>query len=328
MSASGKAQHPPHGSQASPWLQSSERSNRSALRVMAWIATRLGRRVARWVLVPVTLYFLCFARGPRRQSARYLQRVLGRPPTLAERFGHFHAFASVALDRIWFARGQMQHFDLKVSGGPLVDDTLATGRGAFFLGAHLGSFEALHAIGATRPGMRVAHVMYPDNARMIHEVLAAIAPGFALGIIPIGRSGSTLQIRDWLDSGGLVGLMGDRWVGAGSAASGASAASGSAARSGFATIDFLGHPAKFIDGPLRLALLLRRRVLFMAGLYRGGNRYDLRFELLADFSDAPRDAAERERLLQQTLRAYVARLESLCAETPLNWFNFYDFWQE
>ncbi|MEO5733305.1 MAG: acyl-CoA synthetase [Rubrivivax sp.] len=336
MSAAGHSASPPR---ASPWLQSGERSNRTALRLMAWVATRLGRRVARLVLVPVTLYFLCFAPGPRRQSARYLQRVLGRPPTLAERFGHFHAFASVALDRIWFARGQLQHFEINVSGGPLVDDTLAAGRGAFFLGAHLGSFEALHAIGATRPGMRVAHVMYPDNARMIHEVLAAIAPGFALGIIPIGRSGSTLEIRDWLDGGGLVGLMGDRWVASASSVSvpaqslsgppvaATDAVEKTGARSGFVSIDFLGHPAPFIDGPLRLALLLRRRVLFMAGLYRGGNRYDLRFELLADFTNAPRDAAERERLLQQALRAYVSRLEALCTEAPLNWFNFYDFWK-
>ncbi len=307
---------------------------------MVWIATTLGRRAARGVLLPVTLYFLCFASAARRQSAQYLQRALGRPPTWRERFGHFHAFAAVALDRIWFARGQLQHFDLTVSGGPLVDDTLAAGRGAFFLGAHVGSFEALHAIGATRPGMRVAHVMYPDNARMIHDMLAAIAPGFRLGIIPIGHSGSTLQIRDWLDSGGLVGLMGDRWLESAAvepagkpkpkaeteAVATATSKGVSSHRSGFVTLDFLGRPARFIDGPLRLALLLRRRVIFMVGIYRGGNRYDLRFDQLADFSNVPSEPAERERLLQAALQSYVSRLEALCAEAPLNWFNFYDYW--
>ena len=304
------------------WLSTRERSNRLALQLMAWIAVGAGRRVARWLLHPITLYYLLFAPTPRRHSAHYLQRALGRTPTWRDLYRHEHAFASVVLDRVYFARGQMHRFDLKVSGGALVDDTLAGGRGAFFLGAHFGSFEALHAIGATRPGMRVAHVMYPDNARMIQATLQAIAPGFQMSIIPIGRSGSTLEIRDWLDGGGLVGLLGDRWM-----PSDAARAESRPGRDNFVTLPFLGQPARFIDGPLRLAQLLRRRVLFMAGVYLGGNRYDLRFELLADFSQPARSPQEREARLQAALQAYVARLEALCREAPDNWFNFYDFWK-
>jgi predicted LPLAT superfamily acyltransferase len=93
-------------------------------------------------------------------------------------------------------------------------------------------------------------------------------------------------------------------------------------------LPFLGRPAGFTDGPLRLAQLLRRRVVFMVGLYRGGRRYQVRFEELADFSAPPADPAERERRLQAALAAYVARLESLVREAPYNWFNFYDYWQE
>ena len=59
-----------------------------------------------------------------------------------------------------------------------------------------------------------------------------------------------------------------------------------------------------------------------------GRRYDVRFETLADFRDPPADPAAREALLQQALRAYVARLEQLCREAPYNWFNFHDFWHE
>ena len=309
---------------APDWLTTRERSNRLALQLMAWVAVTGGRRAARWLLHPITLYYLLVASKPRARSARYLQRALGRRPTWRDLYRHVHAFASVVLDRVYFARGQMQRFTLTVQGGPLVDDTLAGGQGCFMLGAHFGSFEALHAIGATRPGMRVAHVMYPDNARMIHATLEAIAPDFQMSIIPIGRSGSTLQIRDWLDGGGLMGLLGDRWL----PSDAARADTRAAGRDGFVTLPFLGVPARFVDGPLRLAQLLRRRVLFMAGVYLGGNRYDLRFELLADFSNPPRDASQREQQLQAALQAYVARLETLCKESPYNWFNFYDFWNE
>lgn len=304
------------GKAASDWAAAPERSNRFALRIMAWIAVHLGRRTARLVLHPITLYFLCFAPAARRHSARYLQRALGRAPTLADRYRHFHTFASTVLDRIYFVRGAMHQFDLQVSGGEFMDTTLAEGRGAFLLGAHIGSFEALHAVGENRPGMRVAMVMYPDNARLIHGVLQSVAPQFKLGIIPIGRPGSTLAIRDWLDGGGLAGLLGDRFLPT------------DPARTGSVAMPFLGVTARFTDGPLRLAQLLRRRVIFMVGLYRGGRRYEVRFEPLADFRERVDDAAERERLVQQALQAYVARMESLVREAPYNWFNFHDFWKE
>ena len=300
---------------APEWAARSERSNRATLRFMAWVAVTLGRPAARLLLHPITLYFLCFANAPRRNSARYLTRVLGRPPTWRERYRHIHHFASTVLDRVYFVRGQMQVFEMQISGLEQIDAALEGGRGTFLLGAHMGSFEALHAIGTGRPGARVAMAMYPGNARMIHAVLQALAPDFQLGIIEVGRSGSTLVMRDWLDGGGLVGLLGDRHL-----------ATENARGSGSVVLPFLGAPVRFTDGPLRLAMLLRRRVLFMVGLYRGGKRYDVRFETLADFSTPAATPTEREAQLQAALHAYVARLEALVHEAPYNWFNFFDYW--
>jgi predicted LPLAT superfamily acyltransferase len=94
------------------------------------------------------------------------------------------------------------------------------------------------------------------------------------------------------------------------------------------TLPFLGAPARFNDGPFRLAMLLKRKVLFMVGLYLGGNRYDVRFELMADFSQPEADPARRDAQLRAALVDYVARLEALCREAPYNWFNFHDFWNE
>jgi predicted LPLAT superfamily acyltransferase len=298
------------------WAARRERGSLLGLRFVAWVAVTVGRPAARLLLHPITLYFLCFGGAARRHSARYLGRALGRPATLADSYRHFHSFASTVLDRVYFVRGQMHRFDLEVSGGAHVDRQLDTGRGVLLLGAHLGSFEVLHAIGATRPGMRVAMVMYPDNARMIHSVLQAIAPGFKLGVIPIGQSGSTLAIRDWLDGGGLVGLMGDRYLDIGGA------------RGASVTLPFLGVPARFSDGPLRLAAVLRRPVVLMTGLYRGGRHYDTRFDTLADFSQPAASGAAREAAIHAALKGYVARLEALVREAPYNWFNFYDYWGE
>lgn len=305
----------------SEWAARGERSNRFALRAMAWIAVTLGRPVARLVLVPITLYFLLAAGGARRNSARYLARVLGRRPSWRERWRHLHDFASTVLDRVYLARGELHRFEIDVEGHGMAADAAARGPGVVMLGAHVGSFEALHAVGRLRTTLRVAMAMYPDNARMIHETLQTLAPGFELGIIAIGRPGSTLAIRDWLDAGGLVGLLGDRRLGG---AAGRSAGSGG----GVVEIPFLGKPVDFTDGPLRLAQLLRRRVVFMSAVYLGGRRYAVRFDPLADFTSPAADAAQAEARVRDALHAYVGRLEALVRAHPTNWFNFYDYWNE
>ena len=298
------------------WSHTPERSNALALRVMSWIALTCGRRVARWVLHPITLYFVLFAPVPRRHSRRYLSRALGRPAGWRDVYRHLFTFTATILDRVYLLSGRMHLFDVSVHGEALIDATLAEGRGAFLVGAHIGSFEALRAVGQNRSGLRIAMVMYPDNARLINHALRAIAPHYQPKIIALGQRDSMLAVRDWLDAGGLAGLLADR------------ALPGESQRAGSIGVSFLGREASFSDGPFRLAALLRRRVVFMAGLYAGGNRYDVRFTALADFSQRAADPAAREQHIRDAVLAYAAQLESICREQPYNWFNFLDFWHE
>jgi len=300
---------------AGHWSRTPERSNALALKIITWIALHLGRRVARWVLHPITLYFVLFAPAARRHARRYLARALGRPPRFIDGYRQVFAFASTILDRVYLLRWPLSRFRVQTQGAELLDATLAEGRGAFLVGAHMGSFEVLRAVGESRPGVRVAMVMYPDNARLVNNALRAIAPQMQPHIIALGRPESMLQVRDWLDGGGLAGMLADRTLPT------------EGERGSEVLVPFLGAPAAFTDGPFRLAALLRRKVIFMAGLYLGDDRYDVRFETLADFSQRC-DAAERERRIHAAVAAYAARLETLCREHPHNWFNFHDFWRE
>ncbi|HEU4459148.1 MAG TPA: acyl-CoA synthetase [Methylibium sp.] len=326
MSAVGQTGRLP-GQDDADWLRQRERGSALAFRLMAWIALRCGRRFARLVLHPVTLYFVLFSPQQRRHSRRYLGRALGREAGWRDGYRHVHAFASTILDRVYLLRGQEAAFELRTHGTELLDAMLEAGRGAFLVGAHLGSFEALRIVGRARPERRIAMVMYPDNARLIQQTLAAIAPGTEPEVIALGRRDSMLAIRDWLDANGLAGMLADRTLGAPTPGS-TDPMAALGAREGTVTLDFIGRPAPFADGPFRLAALLRRRVVFMAGLYLGGARYEVRFEPLADFSTGFANAAEREAAIRAAIAAYVARLEALCRAHPFNWFNFHDFWKE
>ena len=296
------------------WTEHQERSNLWVLRLMRWIAMTTGRRVARLTLHPITLYFLLAHGKARRASARYLARALERPVGWLHVYRHIHCFASTVLDRVYFLQERFDEFDVRSTGAEAVDAPIARGQGALMVGAHLGSFEALRAIGEER-GINVAMLMYEDNARLINATLAAIAPEAKLRTIALGRLDAMLSVRNWLDQGGIAGLLGDRTL------------PGHSQRSRTVWLPFLGAPARFSDGPFRLAAMLRRPAIFMTGLYHGGRNYELRFAELADFHERPAGgAAEQEMRIQQAMVTYVALLESLCRESPYNWFNFFDFW--
>lgn len=311
--------------QRGDWARAPERSNMLALRFICMMALVFGRHVTRLLLPPISLYFLLFAPTPRRHIKRYLFRAIGPHAGWIDGYRLLHAFASTVLDRVYFLRGRMDLFDVKVTGNLPLETEALQGRGAFLLGAHVGSFEALGACkhhSQHKQALRLAMLMYPDNAQRITAILNAISlPEARPHVIALGRPHSMLALRDWLDHGGLGGMLADRTLPG-------SEDQPAQQRGNNIVLPFLGQPASFNDGPFRLAALLRRKVFFMAGLYAGGARYDVQFDLLADFSERPSDPAERERRIRAAVEAYVAHLEALCRAHPYNWFNFHDFWLE
>lgn len=294
--------------EAVDWTRRPERSNPPALRLMAWISLRLGRPIGRLVLRGATAYFLAFAPRARRASGDYLARAFGRPPTLAERYRHLFAFASSVHDRVYLLNDRFDLFDIDIVGQDVIDAAMSGGQGVLLMGAHLGSFEVMRALGRQRTGRGISMLMYEENARKINAALAAINPAAVQDIIPLGRMDSMLAAKERLEAGHLVGMLADRRLGS----------------DPVREIDFLGAPARFPLGPFRVAALLRRPVLFMTGLYLGGNRYRVHFEPLADFSAV--DRGQRDAAIEAAQRAYVDRLERHCRATPDNWFNFFDFW--
>ena len=300
---------PPTHAPEAVWAQRAERSNMAMLRVMRWISLEMGRPAGRVVLVLITAYFLCFAPAERRASRAYLNRALGRPATLADIARHFFSFSATIHDRVYLLNDRFDLFDIEIEGGELMEAVVASGRGALLFGAHLGSFEIARAIGRKHRGLRVVLTMYEDNARKINAALEAINPATRPEIIALGHLDAMLKVQAALADGAVVGLLADRTLGTEAALS----------------MPFLGADAPIPTGAFRMATMLHQPVIFVAGLYLGGNRYRIRFEQIADFSTLER--AHRERAIDAAVRAYAAALENCCREAPFNWFNFFDFWQ-
>ena len=296
-----------HPGAAAHWARQPERGSALLLEMMMLMALRLGRPFSRALLHFISAYFFVFAPRARRHGRAYLRRALGREPTVVERYRQVFVFATTLLDRLYLTRERYDLLEISIEGEELMRAALERGQGAFLLGAHIGSFEMVSALGHRQPGLRVALAMYTENLGRVAARMG-YGPGGTAEIIPLGQLESMLRIRDCLEEGKFVGMLADRTF-------------RDAPRQ---SVPFLGEAALFPTGPMRAAAALRRPVIFMVGLYRGGNRYHVLFRTLADFSQPT--PLGRETAVRAAIERYVALLEECCRSDPYNWFNFYNFW--
>lgn len=293
------------------WARLPERGNLTALRLIHWITLHIGRPAGRALLYPITLYFLLTAAPARRGSQLYLRRALDRQPRLRDVFRHIHCFAATILDRVYFLSGRLDRFDVRVFNDQLILDQAASGQGCILLGAHLGSFEALRALGVTVKHFPIKILMNTAHNQGMTRYLSALNPALAAMVIPIsGGPDTLLKVQESIAQGFMVGALGDRVV------------------PGEKTVhcQFFGQDTPFPAGPLLLAALTGCPVILFFGLYRGGNRYDAHFERLAERIDL--DRRRRQEQLGEWAQRYADRLEHYTRLAPYNWFNFYDYWEE
>lgn len=290
------------------WMLRKERGNQFLLRTMTILSLGLGRRVSRTLVYAIALYFLLASPAARKSSGRYLQMILGRQAGWSDLYRHFLYFASTIHDRVYLVNDRHENFQIRNFGAEHLHATNSNGCGVLLLGAHFGSFEVMRSVARVKPDLKVCMAMYPENAKRITKALAAINPNAVQDIVSLGKLDAILTLHGKLNSGYMVGILADRSVGQGDCL----------------LRPFLGQLAPFPIGPFRLAAMLRKPVYFMSGQYQGGNRYDVHFELLTDFSDISQD---RQVCATTILEKYVELLETNCRNAPLNWFNFFDFWK-
>jgi predicted LPLAT superfamily acyltransferase len=297
-------------SEANRWTSLPERGTPLSLRVIAWIAMHIGRWGARLLLYPIALYFVIAARSARRTSYDYLKRLRGEPAHWWHVFRHFHCFAATILDRVYLLRGQFERFHVTVRGKEILDQQIENGKGNILLGSHLGSFEVLRALGVMQRSVSLKVLMDTVHNQNITRFFDALNPTVAGTVIAPDRPDTLIRVKESLDAGFLIGMLGDRVSGGDKTTQ----------------CQFLSAPATFPAGPVLLAATMRCPVILFFGLYRGGNSYEIYFEHFADEITLDRD--HRAKDIQLWMQRYAKRLEHYARLAPYNWFNFYPFWDQ
>lgn len=315
-------------SEAERWHEKQERGSSLGLRITVWVYRTLGRRLARLILIPIVSYFFVFGRSERRASREYLERLyatpagaeaLGHAPGLRDVYHHVYEFGAMVLDRIGFWLGGPDDFEIEVHGWDELDRVVADGRGAVFLGSHLGNFDAMRLLAQHRSPIAVHVLMYIAHAERINAILRQLPrakvegrpPPQVISITP-GSVQHVLEVRAKIQKGEVIAILADRVH--------------PNETDRVAKVEFLGATASFPEGPFLLAASLRCPVLMMTSLRRGTGRYEIFVERIADRLDVPR--SRRHEAVREYAQDFARRLEAQVMRAPHQWFNFFAFWDD
>lgn len=183
-------------------------------------------------------------------------------------------------------------------------DRALRGRAALLVSSHLGNFEPFGAF-LVAHGLRALAPIEEIRPRALFEFLAARRGAASVELVPLTRSRAALSAR--LRQGGMVGIIGDRLLGAGGH-----------------QVTMFGHPTVVPTGPAVLAVTHAAMVLVGRCLRTAPDR----FQASGDLVEPPASGDRRADVVTLTERM-AARFERDIGEAPDQWWGaFQPFWPD
>jgi predicted LPLAT superfamily acyltransferase len=302
------------------WSNVRERGDVVGLQIMYTAYRWLGRWAFTLLLYPVVAYFCVTASKARKASRDYLQRVRRRlqernPPVVPRlnTFRHLLDFGNSLLDKAAMWAGAFPAAHVEFDDPQVFKRLRDSGRGAMFIGSHLGNLEVLRAYADVEQGLKVTALVLTRNSPKLNRLIAAVGSRALESVVQIDSLGpeTVIKLQDKIRAGEHVAITADRVS--------------ARHRDRSIHVPFLGRPAPFPEGPFILASLLSCPVYLLFCL-RIGKRYKVFIEPFADPLVLPR--GRRREALERAIAQFAARLEARCLMAPTQWFNFFDFWDQ
>jgi len=259
----------------------------------------------------VAFYYLLFS---NKTSLRfYFSKVHGYGPwkTLGSIYRNYCMLGEVLVDKVAMLSGTKTGFTFTFEGEGHLRTMSSGGNGGVLIGAHMGNWEVAGQL-LERIDTPVNIVMREAEHEQIRTLLDRVMVNRDLCVIPQMDDYSHLFLIDEaLKKNEFVVLHGDRYT------EGANTL----------PISFMGKSARFPSGPLYLASKRGVPVSFVYTLKEGKKHYHF-FASPPKVYPYPARIKTRKDEIRLMLQDYVGSLEKMVRDYPLQWFNYYPFWEE
>ncbi len=278
--------------------------HRWLIRFLKVIDVRLLYAFTYLFVVPPTLMVNAKARSAiysfYRQGMQY-----GRMKAAWMTYKNHCAFSQVVIDR--FAMYAGKKFRIDVVGFDEFKKLSERLEGFIQLSSHIGNYE-IAGYSLRTPEKRFNAMVFGGEKESVMANRTRLFESNNIHMIPMRQDMSHLfEINQALADGEILSMPADRVFGSQKAFS----------------CEFLGHDAKFPQGPFVLAAVRNAPMLFVSVMKTGARRYTAtvtRIEAETEGNTKAKAAA--------LARKYVETLEKTVREYPTQWYNYFNFWED
>ena len=274
-------------------------------RIFGFFIRYLGVRATYFILLLVAGYYFCFSPKSSRPILDLYRRRLHFPGLKALRllYVNYFRFGQTLIDKFAVLAGQVNAFTFDFDGEEHLRAMVAGGQGGILVSGHAGNWEAAGQM-LSRLDTPVSVVMYDGEEAHIKQYLQQSANKKFQVIFVRPDMSHIFKINGALAANELVCFLGDRFL----------------PNAKTLTLDFLGAPARFPEGPFLIALKFSVPVSFVYAFKATATHYHLSATPGRVYRAAAQDSARR------IATDFAATLETKVRQYPTQWFNYYDFW--
>ena len=275
-------------------------------KIFIFFITKLGVRAAYGLLYFVALYYVFFAGKSTRSIYYYFRKRLEYPSlkSFLSIYKSYYVFGKTIIDKAAISSGLKSQFTHECDGVENITDLLNKQQGGIMISAHVGNFEiAEYFFEEIDTRSQISLVTTDAEHQNIKEYMEKVTVRSKVKFILVKDDMSHIfEINNALTNGELVCFTGDRYM----------------KGQKVLTESLMGKEANFPAGPFLLASRLNVPVLFVYVMKETNTHYHL----------YARQAQVKNRDAQGLLKKYTESVEWMLSKYPLQWFNYFDFWEK
>lgn len=307
------------------WYERDECAGNFLLNLTIWLVRLMPKFLLNIIVIVVTAIYYAFSPKERENLAKFykiagdfcnnngilLQENAKKSINKPQIYLNFYHFGWAICDKVSAWIGKINHNDINIKDKNFIIDELCSGKkGQILVMSHFGNIEVAHALSQKFRSLRIISFVYQKNTekflQMIDKVSGRKIERIYVDEIDIKR---LLDLREILESGGHIGIMGDRVA---------------LNNKRNVAMNFLGKPCYFPLGAFIIAQLLEAKISAM-WCEKIDGKYCVEIESLGDTTaNTGRDKIAN---LKPLMQKYVDSLQRHTLNNPTQWFSFYDFWE-
>jgi len=275
-------------------------------KIFVFLIQKAGVKSAYVLLYFVASYYFLFLKKSNRAISYYFKERLQYSNFKSKKmvFKSYYTFGQTIIDKISISAGMRNKFTYEFDGIEILKNLLAEKKGGVLISAHIGNFEiAEHFLGDIDIDFQINLVTTDLEHSAIKNYLESVTQKPTVKFIIIKDDLSHIfEINAALANNELVCFTGDRYF------------------EGTKSLSekILGEEANFPAGPFLIASRLKVPVVFVYVM----KEPNLHYHLYA------REAVVKHRDEKALLKSYIESVESMLQKYPLQWFNYFDFWNQ